>query len=173
MINFRVANESDAEVLAILGRVTYNESHGHFIPNKTHLREYNDAFFAVDKIKNDLKNKNNIFFIAYANDFPVGYAKLVLNFPNEYIDSSSIIKLERIYILEDFIGQKIGSQFMNHILEYSKKLNIENIYLAVYIKNENAIKFYEKYGFKNVGDITFKVGESSFPNHVFAKNLQL
>ena len=108
MINIRIAMSDDAVIIALLGRITYVESHGEFIDNKTDLLNYNNEAFSVTKIKNDLKNPNNIFHIVYDDELPIGYAKLVLDATNNHIVSKNVCRLERIYILNDFIPKKIG-----------------------------------------------------------------
>jgi hypothetical protein len=41
----------------------------------------------------------------------------------------------------------------------------------VYIKNNRAIRFYEKNEYKNVGELHFIVNGTSYPNSVFARKL--
>lgn len=171
MITIRNATSNDAEVLSLLGRITYNESHGNYIDNKTDLLNYNNTFFSVIRQQEELKKSNNLFYLIYSDKSPIGYIKLVKNATNPNIHSTNICKLERLYILNDFVAQKIGSIAMDYILKKVTELNFEELWLAVYIKNIKAIAFYERNGFKNIGDIIFKVGESNFDNHVFSKKI--
>ncbi|MCH2195977.1 hypothetical protein [Kordia sp.] len=97
MITIKIVNEADTSVLTVLGRITYVESHGHFIPNKNNLSKYCDGAFSVAKTRNDLKNTNNIFFLIYSNDYPIGYAKFILNATHESVASDNVCRLERIY----------------------------------------------------------------------------
>ena len=171
MITIKNATSNDAEVLALLGRITYNESHGHYIDNKIDLLNYNNTYFSVEKQKEELKNSNNLFYLIYSDKSPIGYIKLVKNATNKNISSSNICKLERLYILNDFIAQKVGSIAMDYILKKVTELKFEELWLAVYIKNTKAIRFYEKNGFKNIGNIIFNVGESDFDNYVLSKKI--
>lgn len=171
MITIKSATVNDAEVLSLLGRITYNESHGHYIDNKTHLLNYNNTFFSVSKISEDLQNPNNIFYIIYVDNSPIGYIKLVTDATNNNIVSTNACKLERLYILNDFIGQNIGTKSMIHIINKVNELNFNELWLAVYKENSKAIKFYEKNGFSKKGNIIFKVGESDFDNYVLSKKL--
>ena len=54
MLHIREVTIEDASILALLGRVTYTESHGHFIESKTHLLNYLDEAFSIQKIKKDI-----------------------------------------------------------------------------------------------------------------------
>ncbi|WP_299124416.1 GNAT family N-acetyltransferase [uncultured Winogradskyella sp.] len=171
MINIRLAKEADTDVLALLGRVTWAESHGHYIDDKNNLLNYLNANFSVSKTKQDINNPKHRFYIIYVDDLPVGYAKLVLNEEQESVASQNNCRLERIFILNEFIPLKIGQQLLTFVEKEAKALQLDTIWLTVYIKNKRAIRFYEKNEFQNVGNINFIVSRKSYDNIVFSKNI--
>lgn len=171
MITTRIATESDATILALLGRITYVESHGHFIADKNDLSNYCDNAFSVTKIRQGLNNSKNIFYIVFLNDLPIGYTKLVLNVAHESVISQNNCRLEKIYILNEFIPLKIGQQLLDLMVEKAKELQLDTMWLSVYIKNNRAIRFYERNEFKNVGEINFLVNGTTYENTVFSKKL--
>ncbi len=171
MIKIKIAKEADTDVLSLLGRVTYAESHGRFIDDKNDLSKYVNEAFSVSKTKQDINNSNNLFYIIYADDLPVGYAKLVLNVKHESIVSQNNCRLERIYILNEFIPLKIGQQLLTFVEERAKELQLDTMWLSVYIKNNRAIRFYQKNEFKNVGELNFTVNGKGYENIVFSKKL--
>lgn len=171
MIKIKTAKEADAGLLALLGRITYVESHGHFIDNKNDLSKYIDNAFSVSKTRQDIKNTKNLLYIIYVDDLPVGYSKLVLNATHESVISLSNCRLERIYILNDFIPLKIGQQFLNFIEKKAKELKLDTMWLSVYIKNDRAIRFYEKNEFKNIGELNFLVNGREYENIVLSKKI--
>ena len=169
MIKIKIAKEADTDVLARLGRATYVESHGHFIANETDLLNYINDAFSVSKTKQDLNNPKNLFYIIYTDDLPVGYAKLVLNATHKSVASQNNCRLERIYVLNDFIPLKIGQQFLSFLEEKAKALHLDTMWLSVYIKNYRAIRFYERNEFKNVGELNFLVNGKEYENTIFSK----
>lgn len=171
MLHIRTATLGDASVLALLGRLTYIESHGHYIQSKTHLLNYVNEAFDISKIKQDLEDSNILYYIVTYNDFPVGYSKVVLNATREELNSENVCRLERIYVLDEYIDKKIGIQLFNKILEKATKLEFEKIWLTVYVKNQRAIRFYEKNGFETVGQMDFYVDGVPYENFVLAKNI--
>jgi len=173
MIKINLAQEADIDVLALLGRETYAESHGQFITNKIDLSKYLNENFSVAKIKQELINPSNRFYIIYKDELAVGYAKVVLNASHESVTTQNNCRLERIYILNDFIPLKIGQQFLNFIEEKAKILKLDMIWLSVYIKNYRAIRFYERNEFKDVGELNFLVNGKEYANIVFAKKLKI
>lgn len=171
MIKIKIATKADTEVLALLGRLTWVESHGHYIEDKSDVLKYLNENFSVFKTKQNINNPKQLFYIIYADDLPVGYAKLVVNASNENITSQNSCQLERIFILNDFIPLKIGQQLLTFIEEQAKKLQLDTMWLTVYIKNNRAIRFYERNEFKNVGELNFIVNGKGYKNIVFSKKI--
>lgn len=171
MITIKLAKEADIEVLALLGRITWAESHGQYIDDKNDQLKYLDSSFSIPKTKQDFNDSKQLYYIIYVDDFPVGYAKLVLNAVNEIVTLQNTCKLERIYILNDFIPLKVGQRLLTFVQVKAKELQMDTMWLSVYIKNNRAIRFYEKNDFENLGDLNFIVNGKSYKNIVFSKNL--
>lgn len=171
MIKIKIATKADVEVLAMLGRLTWSESHGQYIEDKNEVLQYLEENFSVSKTKENLNNPSIQFYIIYANDLPAGYAKIILNKTNKNVVPQNSCQLERIFILNEFIPLKIGQQLLTFVEEQAKKLQFEAMWLTVYIKNKRAIRFYERNEFINVGELNFVVSGKGYENIVFAKNL--
>lgn len=59
-----------------------------------------------------------------------------------------------IDILPEFQRQGVGTALMDALCEKLQAINVEGVRLIVAKKNENACKFYEKYGFEDIDYIT-------------------
>ena len=81
------------------------------------MLDYNNLTFSVEKIEKGIKKSNNVFFIAFINRLPVGYAKLKLNSKSEFIESTNTCQLQKIYVLRDFLSMKIGFELQNLLLK--------------------------------------------------------
>ncbi len=171
MIKIKKAKKADTEVLALLGRLTWAESHGHYIDDKNNLLKFLDENFSVSKTEQNINNPKQLFYIIYVDDLPIGYAKLIVNAINENVASQNNCRLERIFILNDFIPLKIGKQLLTYVEEQANALKLDTMWLSVYIKNTRAIRFYEKNEFKYVEELNFIVNGKSYENIVFSKEL--
>ena len=90
-IEVRLAKKEDAQFIALLGRITFTETFGHFFRDKKDLIDYYNLTFSVQKIEDGIKKPNNIFWIAFVNRLPVGYAKLKLYSNSEFIESKDCL----------------------------------------------------------------------------------
>ena len=170
-IKIRLANKEDAKFIALLGRITFTETFGHFFRDKQDLLNYYNSTFSVEKIENGIAKPNNVFWIAFANRLPVGYTKLKLNSKSEFIDSTNICQLQKIYVLKDFLSMKIGLELQNLLLKKAQELKFKEIWLSVLNINERAINFYKKNGFEKIGNHDFQIGKENFEFIAMRKEL--
>lgn len=170
-IVIRRANLQDVQFIALLGRVTFTETFGHLYRDYNDLIAYYERTFSVEKIAASIDKPDNVYWIAFVNDLPVGYAKLKLNSKSGFIDSNRVCQLQKIYVLKDFLSMKIGFELQNQLLDKATALENEYIWLSVLKSNDRAIKFYEKNGFNCIGDHDFRIGKENFEFYVMAKSL--
>ncbi|PKP34906.1 MAG: GNAT family N-acetyltransferase, partial [Bacteroidetes bacterium HGW-Bacteroidetes-15] len=71
-----------------------------------------------------------------------------------------------LYVLERFCGRGIGKLLLNETISSLKNINNKGVWLSVYHKNQKAINFYNKNGFKDIGKIYFEMSGNSYENRI-------
>ncbi|WP_276876380.1 ribosomal protein S18-alanine N-acetyltransferase [Anaerococcus hydrogenalis] len=92
---------------------------------------------------NDIeKNKHKIHFVYEKNGETVGF----------YIISKILDEVEIYTIAVDelYRCQKIASNMLEHLINFSKEMKVSKIWLEVSTKNMPAINLYEKFGFEKI-----------------------
>jgi len=171
-IHIRSARQNDAAIIALLGRITFGETFGHLFPIREELEAYYERTFNVSKIGESLRKPTNQFWIATVNELPVGYAKLKLDSPTPFLKSEAICQLQKIYVLKEFLGLKIGRGLQTVLLKKAKALKYHIIWLSVFHSNDRAIQFYQKNDFDTIGQHDFQIGSQRFTFNAMAKSLQ-
>lgn len=115
--------------------------------NEGGLQHYVDNIFGVEILKTELVDKEIQYYVAFINHEPVAFMKLKLssNLPNLVTEKG--IELDKIYILPQFKGMKIGKRLLDLAFVIAKYNNKETFWLSVIDTNFEAISFYEKIGF--------------------------
>ena len=127
-VEIRLAKKEDAQCIALLGRITFTETFGHFFRDQKDLIDYYNLTFSVQKIEDGIKKPNNIFWIAFVNRLPVGYAKLKLYSNSKFIESKDVCQLQKkIYVLKDFLSMKIGFGLQDLLLKKAMELNFKSL----------------------------------------------
>ena len=165
------AKPDDVTIIALLARVTFTETFGHFFSDRNDLLNYLENTFNVSKIEQSLAKSNNVFWLAYVNQLPVGYAKLKIDSPSPFLKEKKVSQLQKIYVLKDFLSQKVGFALQDALLQETTLLGRERIWLSVLEENKRAIAFYLKNDFTLIGKHNFQIGKEQFKFQAMAKSL--
>jgi ribosomal protein S18 acetylase RimI-like enzyme len=153
-------------ILADISRRTFIESHGHSA-SKENIDEFVNGRYNQEEVARELSDPANIYHMIYHKDQPAGFSKIIYNSPYKNIAQQNVTKLERIYLLKEFLGFKLGAELFDFNLRLSKDNDQAGMWLYVWKENHRAISFYDKAGFKIVGEGDFRLTAThSNPNHI-------
>ncbi|MAU71974.1 MAG: GNAT family N-acetyltransferase [Pseudozobellia sp.] len=159
--------------LLTLAPKSFIDSHGHSA-SASDIDYYIERNFNETIFRNELLDKQIAYFLIYDDEQLAGYSKLTLNATNSCVTAQSATKLDRLYLLKAFYGRDLGKELMLFNLNFSKQNHQQGMWLFVWKENPRAIAFYQKNGFKIVGEGDFKISEShSNPNHIMYLDYQV
>ncbi len=167
-VAWRKAGPDDAEALSYLGAATFLASFAFDHPGKPlieHLKvEHSTEYYLAKLASPDV----DIVIGETPLGAPVGYVMLV---PPEHPDlqQSGDWELKRIYLLGPWQGGGNGRALLEQALKVAAARAARRLILAVYESNDRAVAFYEKAGFKQIGETVFMVGEVPFRDMVYAR----
>ena len=161
----------DIDQLQKIGRETFYET---FSESNTeeNMRNYLETGFSIDKITTELNDENAEFYFAKIENNVIGYLKLNFGASQTELKSEKAIEIERIYVLKEYHGQKVGQILYDKAIEIAKKKNAEFIWLGVWEENPRAINFYKKNGFIEFDKHIFKLGDDEQTDIMMKLNLQ-
>ena len=73
--------------------------------------------------------------------------------------------------IRSFHGRGVGEALLNACVRQAREWGCDVVWLGVWERNPRAIAFYEKWGFRRVGEQRFLVGTDSQRDHVMALRL--
>lgn len=161
MISITKATEGDYNPIVSIGKISVAESHKGSCSAED-MNEFLERNYNSDAIKKELNDPNNIYHIIHYSDKPVGFSKIILNAKHPNIVAENITKLDRIYLLKEFYGLKLGLELLNFNIELSRNNNQSGMWLYTWIGNNRAIDFYLKAGFTIIGSHKFQVTETHY-----------
>jgi ribosomal protein S18 acetylase RimI-like enzyme len=126
------------------------------------MHEFLERHYNSDAIKKELRDVNNVYYLIQYNDQPVGFSKMVLNAKHPNIGSKNVALLDRIYILKEFYGLKLGLELLNFNITLARENSQSGIWLYAWIGNTRAINFYQKAGFTIIGSHQYYVTKTHY-----------
>ncbi|MFZ1806237.1 MAG: GNAT family N-acetyltransferase [Cyclobacteriaceae bacterium] len=157
MIEIRVASQDDLSLLVAMGRETFTVA---FAEENTteNMNAYLDKAFTDERIEQELGDTGSQFYLAYEGSTPVGYAKVRESNEVKGLIAESAIELERIYVVSEHQGKKVGVALLEKCIEYGNQKGFHWIWLGVWEHNLRAKKFYLDRGFEKFATHPFKLG---------------
>jgi len=166
----RYGTTEDAKMLSELGARTFYDTFA-----EANTPENMDAYlkrsFSLEIQFKELSQPDIIFLIAEFEEIPIGYAQLILNSKDEAIKGTRPLEIRRIYVSQEYLGKGVGKELMQATISEARQRGCDCIWLGVWEKNQSAIDFYRKWGFREVGTHLFSVGDD--PQNDFMMELEL
>ncbi|WP_143959819.1 GNAT family N-acetyltransferase [Litoribacter populi] len=172
-IKIKKADEADAAIICLLARITFSETFGMHFRDPLDIQEYFNKTFSVAKIRDSIKKDNNRYWLIYVNELPVGYSKLKLFSPSDFLKEKETCQLQKIYILRDFLGKNLGHIMVKEMLKEAFLQARQTMWLSVLKENQRAVRFYKNQDFEICGEHTFQIGKELFDFYVMKRRLSL
>ncbi|MDQ4140763.1 MAG: GNAT family N-acetyltransferase [Bacteroidota bacterium] len=148
---------NDIDQLQRIGRQTFSET---FSAGNTeeNMAKYLEEGFSFEKLSVELNNPNSEFYFAILDNNVIGYLKLNFGQSQTELQDDKALEIERIYVLKEFHGKKVGQLLYEKAMQIAKKKNADYVWLGVWEENPRAINFYKKNGFVEFNKHIFKLG---------------
>ena len=166
----RYGTTDDAKMLSELGAKTFYDT---FAKDNTqeNIAAYIKRSFSSEIQFSELSEPDAIFLIAESECIAIGYAQLIMNSKDEAIKCTRPVEIRRIYASQEYLGKGVGKELMKATIREARQRGCECVWLRVWEKNQRAIDFYKKWGFREVGNHLFLVGDD--PQNDFVMKLEL
>ncbi len=171
MISIIRAAEEDFQTIVNIGNTSVGDAHKDSASAED-MSDYLSRNYNKDAITGELSDLANIYHIISYNESPVGFSKIIMNASHPNIALQNIAKLDRIYLLKEFFGLKLGLELLQFNIELAKHHQQSGIWLYTWIGNSRALRFYLKAGFTIIGSHRFYVTKEYYNlNHQMFLNL--
>lgn len=170
-ITLRGATEADIPALSRLASDSFIDKFGQMYSAKD-LADFLAESMSEVAIAHELANPARLYRLASRGDALSAYCKLglVCGFP-EHARGHNVLELKQLYTAPGQMGGGIGTLLMDWAMDTFAARGADEVQLSVWSGNEGAQKFYARYGFAKIADITFRVGEQLDEEFLFAKLL--
>jgi len=157
-MNIKKVTLNDIERLQQIGRQTFSET---FSSSNTeeNMNTYLAEGFSNEKLKEELNSENSEFYFVLSENEVIGYLKINFGQSQTELQDDTALEIERIYVLKEFHGKKVGQVLYEKAIEIAKQKNCDYVWLGVWEENPRAINFYKKNGFVEFDKHIFKLGD--------------
>ncbi len=169
-IEIRVANQTDAELIAIISRETFYDTYA-AENTAANMAKFLTQQFSKSMLMQEVGAPGNHFFLAYLDGKIAGYLKLKEAL-HPKMEGVPAIEISRIYVYKNFIGKSVGKSLMQAATEFATAHQKNWIWLIAWKENKKAIEFYQKNGFEIFAESTFILGDDLQSDWVLKKRIE-
>jgi diamine N-acetyltransferase len=149
---------NDIDKLQKIGRQTFQETFSESNSEKN-MKNYLEEGFSKEKLTAEINDENSEFYFVIIHSEVIGYLKINFGESQTELKDSKALEIERIYVLKEFHGKRVGQLLYDKAILIAKQKKTEYVWLGVWEENPRAISFYKKNGFVEFDKHIFKLGE--------------
>lgn len=145
------------EALTYISRKTFTDAFTH-LNNPDDQAAYLSDHLTNHSLATELNNANSEFYFVMEHAVPIAYFKLNTGDAQTELREDEGLEIERIYVLKDHQGKKLGHRLIEKIIEMAREKGKTYIWLGAWDKNTDALRFYKNNGFSVFDQHDFKIG---------------
>jgi GNAT superfamily N-acetyltransferase len=167
-LTIRLATAADAALLAAIGEETFRDT---FAADNTaaDMEAYVAAAFGPEQQSRELADPGTKILVAELGGDAIGYVRLMFGAAPACVRASHPVEISRFYARKPWIGRGVGAALMTRALSEARTAGCDVAWLGVWERNVRAIAFYEKWGFRPVGEQVFMLGADAQRDLVMAR----
>ena len=170
-VTLRAVTPADIPALSRLSSDAFVEKFGHLYA-QSDLNAFLGQVTSEQGISSDFADPDQVYRLAEVDGELMGFAKIGLKpCRPDHARGQRAMELKQLYTAAGATGKGIGGVLMDWAMAELAARGADEVQLSVYAENFGAHRFYERYGFAKVADITFRVGDHVDPEFLFARML--
>jgi ribosomal protein S18 acetylase RimI-like enzyme len=161
-LNITILQINDSHIAALqqIGRQTFSETFAES-NSAENMAKYLEEAYSYEKLNAELNDPNSIFYFAKMDQNVIGYLKLNFGASQTELKDKNALEIERIYVLKEFHGKKVGQLLFDKAIEIAKEYHVTYVWLGVWEENKRALQFYTKNGFIEFDQHIFVLGDEA------------
>jgi ribosomal protein S18 acetylase RimI-like enzyme len=156
---FRIATSADAQALADFMTRNFLAAYG-TCSTPANVAATVEKHYGLDAQRRQLADPSRINLVAEADGRLAGHAQLrVGTGAPPAVAPLPGVEIGRFYVDVDFQGRGIAQSMMAETRRLAREHGGASLWLSVWQEQPQAIRFYEKEGFRIAGTLVFEVGD--------------
>ena len=168
-LSLRPATAADIPALTSLAAASFVDAFGHLY-SPADLTAFLSEAKSASAIAALVADPGGAMQVATRGGEPIAYCKIgyKCGWP-EQARGIKAMELKQLYAAASATGSGVGSALMDWAMAALTAAGADEVQLSVWSGNHGAQRFYARYGFEKIADVTFKVGEQIDEEFLLAK----
>ncbi|MFW0178758.1 N-acetyltransferase family protein [Rothia sp. P7208] len=166
--NYRLANLNDAPILHTFAQKMFPDATPSYIPQEA-VQTFINEKLSQKIFEEYIRSEHYQVGILEKNKQPVGYTVLYTNTAENPEIVAEAACLSKFYLDPSVRGNGTAQKMMDAVCEQARQAGFTTLWLGTAKLNIRANKFYEKYGFRIVGERKFYLTKDIYGDDVIRR----
>lgn len=167
---FRAATVSDAAQLSVLAETTFRATFG-AANTEANLTKHCKASYGEPIQRAEILSSDIRTIVAECDRSLIAYAQVRFSNIPPCVEGARPIEIQRLYVDHAWHGKGLAQALMCVCLSEAQASQADVVWLGVWEHNPRAIAFYRKFGFMEVGEHEFRLGDDPQRDVIMVKRL--
>lgn len=166
--DIRIAGVDDVPALAQIGSQAFRDAYGGTAPDADIARHVEEHFSAA-AIAREIGRDDVTYMQACDGAALAGLVKTRDSSIPDLVAAAaarSAIEVQQLYVATGFQRRGVGAALMDAVVAVARKRSIDGIWLSVWTEADWATRFYEKYGFRSLGEVAFLLADVEYTDYL-------
>ncbi len=160
-MGIRILKRDELEIVKDLAYRIWPITYGEII-SKEQMNYMLNWMYSLETLETNFI-KNHTYFCISSNGIDVGFMDVETDHPN-----TGNMKIHKIYVLDEQHGNGFGYKLTQEARDFAKVREMNSMSLQVN-RNNPAIEFYKRFGFKIIDEQDFEIGNGFYMNDFVMK----
>ena len=158
MIAYRPATVADGSALDAMAQAIWLETFGHSASAEDIALYFSEAFGPQGRLIASLSDAAHQIRLACDGTAIAGFAKLSPLWLDDPAIAAGAAQLSQLYVATPWHGTGVAQALMRWTIETARAGGAPALVLTVWEENHRARAFYDRHGFRHIGDYAFPTG---------------
>jgi ribosomal protein S18 acetylase RimI-like enzyme len=164
-VNYRPANEADAEQLKAIGIRGWETTYADFVREPNRQAYLSGEFWSLEQLRIVLNDASAINFVAEHEARVIGFITTERLLDHRY-------EVTRLYVDPDIRSHGVGAQLLQLTFEQLRTRDVDEVLVNAFGDNHAGRRFYERHGFVLIEDTWTTVGDQCLSDVWYAISLR-
>lgn len=152
----RRATPADAAPLADLAARIFSDTFAASTPADD-MAAFLASAYGEERQRREIEDPSIVTLVA-EDESLIAYAQVQKGDPPACVTGPSPVEVMRFYVEKSHHGRGVAHRLMAEVERVAREFGAQTLWLGVWERNDRALAFYRKYGFRAVGSKPFAVG---------------
>lgn len=164
-MNVVIADARDVRQLSEIGSKVFRDTYGGTAPDAD-IEQHVASYFGESVIAEEIVVPGVQYLKASENDMLAGLVKMRDSVVPNLLAGKSAVEVQQLYVAVDFQRRGVGALLLDAAVGHVRERGIDGIWLSVWSEADWATSFYRKYGFKEMGEVPFKIADVEYMDYL-------